>query len=159
MTKHDSKMGGIIRGSLVERRKEARFAFMPLGQRDPMKKILLVEDHVPFRQYLGDLLRSQFPQVEVEEATDGQETFRMMKSGLPDVVVMDIRLPGENGLTLTRRIKDQYPQVAVIILTNYDSVEYREAAMKYRADRYFLKDSIGTELMADLATRLSVQRA
>ncbi len=124
-----------------------------------MPKILLVEDHVPFRESLRDVLQVHFPGVAIAEAGDGPETIRQMDNPSPDVVVMDIRLPGENGLILTKRIKEQYPHVAVFILTNYDTPEYREAAQFYKADRYFLKDTLGTQLVAAIESRLSEVRA
>ncbi len=118
------------------------------------RKILLVEDHVSFRESLKDVLRTHFPGVQIVEAGDGQEAFRQMTDSIPDVVIMDIGLPGEKGLSLTRKIKDQHPQVTVIILTNYNLEEYREAALRYRADQYLLKDTPLSELMAVIASRL-----
>jgi len=53
---------------------------------------------------------------------------------------MDIGLPGENGLELTRKIKAAHPDVIIIILTSHDSPEYREAAIRYKADYFFSKD-------------------
>jgi DNA-binding NarL/FixJ family response regulator len=120
-----------------------------------MKKILLVEDSASFRESLKGVLRANFPRVQIVEAGDGQEAFRQMTDPIPDVVIMDIGLPGENGLVLTSRIKDQHPQVAVIILTNYDLAEYREAALRSRADHYLLKTTPLSELIAAIAPRLS----
>jgi DNA-binding NarL/FixJ family response regulator len=55
---------------------------------------------------------------------------------------MDIGLPGENGLELTRKIKADHPDVIIIILTSHDSPEYREAAIRYKADYFFSKGSL-----------------
>jgi DNA-binding NarL/FixJ family response regulator len=57
---------------------------------------------------------------------------------------MDIRLPGENGLQLTQKIKARFPNITVIILTGYDLPEYREASSQY-ADYFFSKDSLTTK--------------
>jgi len=54
---------------------------------------------------------------------------------------MDLRLPGENGLELTKKIKAQYPDIIVVIVTNYDVPEYRKAAFESRADHFISKDS------------------
>ncbi len=124
-----------------------------------MNKILLVEDHMPFRKSLRDVLHAHFPGAAIVEASDGEEALAQIDGHPPNVVVMDIRLPGESGLSLTKRIKDQYPQVAVIILTNYDMPEYRQAAIACKADHYFLKDKLGTELVATIASLLGGQRA
>jgi DNA-binding NarL/FixJ family response regulator len=114
-----------------------------------MKKILLVDDHEPFRKCLRGFLQTSFPDVEFAEAGSGPEAFRQIaKPAHPDVVIMDIGLPGENGLSLTRRIKERYPQICVLILTNQDLPEYRQAAARCQADGFFLKDSAGEELVA-----------
>jgi len=58
---------------------------------------------------------------------------------------MDIKLPGESGLELTKKIKDQYPNIPIIILTSYDLPEYREAASHYRANHFLSKGSATKE--------------
>jgi DNA-binding NarL/FixJ family response regulator len=58
---------------------------------------------------------------------------------------MDISLPGENGLELTRKIKADYPNVTIIILTSHDSPEYREAAIRSKADYFFSKGAISND--------------
>ena len=102
-----------------------------------MCKTLIVEDSVTFRQVLKESLYSQFPTMEIEEAPDGRDLFNKIESFHPKIVFMDIRLPGENGLELTKRIKMNYPDIIMVILTNYDLPEYREAARESMAD-YFV---------------------
>lgn len=63
--------------------------------------------------------------------------------GPPDLILMDIRLPTLSGLELTEKIKADYPDIIIVILTAYDSPEYREAAIRYKADYFFSKDEIG----------------
>ena len=60
----------------------------------------------------------------------------------PSLIFMDIGLPGLNGLQLTRKIKEDFPNIPIAMLTGYDFPEYRRTASEYGADRYFLKDSI-----------------
>ena len=55
---------------------------------------------------------------------------------------MDIQLPGENGLSLTQKIKARYPHIIIVVITTYDIPEYREAAFQYGADRFLPKDSL-----------------
>jgi DNA-binding NarL/FixJ family response regulator len=62
----------------------------------------------------------------------------------PDLIFMDIKLPGESGLELTKKIKDRYPNIIVIIVTGYDLPEYREFSCRY-ADYFFSKDSSNSE--------------
>jgi CheY-like chemotaxis protein len=110
--------------------------------REEMFKTMLVEDNSPFRQLVKDTLQGLFPSMDIIEAADGVEAFQKIDSHPPNLIFMDIRLPGENGLELTRKIKADYPGVIVIILTSYDSPEYREAANQYKADYFFSKDAI-----------------
>ncbi len=107
-----------------------------------MFRTMLVEDNLLFRESLRDSLRLQFPSMEIVEAGNGQEAFERIDSFSPNLIFMDIRLPGQNGLELTKRIKELYPNVIVIILTNYDLPEYREAAARFNADHFLSKDSM-----------------
>lgn len=80
--------------------------------------------------------------MEIVEAGDGVEAFQKIEFHPPDLIFMDVRLPGENGLELTRKIKADHPGIIVIILTSYESPEYREAAKRNKADYFFPKDAI-----------------
>jgi two-component system response regulator YesN len=102
--------------------------------------VLLVEDNLHFRAFLRRELSARFPSVAIEEAGDGKEAMEKADDFQPRLVLMDIGLPGENGLEVTRKIKEKYPDVAVIVLTSHDSPEYREAARRYGADHFFTKD-------------------
>jgi len=107
-------------------------------------KVLIVEDSTFFRQLLKETLQDRFPSIEIYEANDGEEALQKTEASLPDLIFMDIRLPGENGLELTKRIKARHPNIIVIILTAYDFPEYRELSERY-ADYFFLKGSSATE--------------
>jgi len=102
--------------------------------------VLVVEDSTLFRQWLKETLSDRFPSIEIREAVDGKEAFQEIEISLPDLIFMDIRLPGENGLELTKKVKARYPNIIVIILTGYDLPEYREFSLRY-ADYFFSKDS------------------
>jgi len=103
-------------------------------------RVLIVEDSALFRKLLREMLYDRFPSVEIYEAKDGEETLLQAEALRPHLIFMDIRLPGENGLQLTQKIKARYPKIIVIILTGYDLPEYREASSQY-ADYFFSKDS------------------
>ena len=105
-----------------------------------MCKTLVVEDNVIFRQMLKESLCSGFPTMEIEEEPDGRELFNKIDSFHPKIVFMDIRLPGENGLELTKKIKENYPDIIIVILTSYDLPEYRQAARESMADYFVPKD-------------------
>ena len=102
---------------------------------------LIVEHNSTFRQSLKDMLSERYPIMKFGEASDGAEALQIIKTHLPDLIFMDIRLPGENGLEITRKIKRDYPQGRVIILTNYDLAEYRDTAYRYGADFFVPKNS------------------
>jgi len=106
-----------------------------------MKRVLIVEDNAFFLQFFRETLRSGFPFLEISEATNGEEAMEKIKTFQPEAIFMDLRLPGENGLELTKKIKAQYPDIIVVIVTNYDIPEYRTAAYESRADHFISKDS------------------
>jgi DNA-binding NarL/FixJ family response regulator len=105
----------------------------------------VVEDSTIFRTLLKETLQSRFPTMEILEAVDGEEAMRQIATHSPDLIFMDIKLPGENGLDLTTRIKAEYSHVTIIVLTSYDTPEYREAAAKAKADYFLSKGSSSRE--------------
>jgi DNA-binding NarL/FixJ family response regulator len=106
-----------------------------------MTRTLIVEDNTTFRQSFKEILRSEFPSLDILEAADGEEAIQMVNSLDIDLIFMDIRLPGENGLSLTKTIKSRHPEIVVAILTSYDLPEYREAAQQSKADHFITKGS------------------
>ncbi|OGP86730.1 MAG: hypothetical protein A2156_04335 [Deltaproteobacteria bacterium RBG_16_48_10] len=112
-----------------------------------MCKTLIVEDNATFRQMLKEILYSRFPTMDISEESDGSELFPKMDAFQPHIVFVDIRLPGENGLELTKKMKMKYPDVTVVILTSYDLPEYREAARRSKADHFVTKDSPTQEFL------------
>ena len=110
-----------------------------------MHRVLIVEDSIIFRTLLKEALQSRFPSMEILEAADGEKAMKQITGHLPDLIFMDIKLPGENGLDLTAKIKDKYPEMVVIVLTSYDTPEYREAAVKVKANHFLPKGTSSTE--------------
>ena len=129
---------------------------MPRKDLSPiMVTALLVEDNVAFRESLRETLHSRFPAIGVAEAGDGEEALREIEACVPDLIFMDIKLPGENGLSLTKRIKTAHPDVVVVVLTSYDLPEYREAAFQYHANHFIAKTSISTKIVEVVESILS----
>jgi DNA-binding NarL/FixJ family response regulator len=110
-------------------------------------RTLIVEDNAAFRGTLKDSLQTLFPSMVIHEAAEGNEALQKVETFHPELIFMDIRLPGENGLQLTRKIKGNYPETRVIILTGYDTQEYREAAVRCGADCFIAKDSMNWEIL------------
>lgn len=112
-----------------------------------MFKTMLVEDNPSFRQLLKNHLQDQFPSMKIIEAADGIEALQKIDSHPPNLIFMDIQLPGENGLELTRKIKADHPEIIIIILTSHDLPEYREAATRNKADYFLSKGSKTSEIL------------
>lgn len=104
-------------------------------------KVLLVDDHPVVREGLRTVLRAE-PGIElVGEAASGLHALNMMEVADPQVVLLDIQLPGMSGLETLREIKRRAPHVAVVMLTMYDSEVYFAEAVRLGANGYLLKDS------------------
>ena len=120
-----------------------------------MLKVLIVEDNPIFRDALRQGLLDYFPSMVIEEAGNGDEALQTIKGGPPDLIFMDIRLPGVNGLQLTQKIKKDFPDINIAILTDYDLPEYRQAAVQYGADRFFVKNSFKWDELEALVQSIS----
>jgi DNA-binding NarL/FixJ family response regulator len=117
----------------------------PEGGQIRAHRVLVVEDSTIFRTLLKETLQSRFPSIEILEAADGEEAMKEITAHPPDLIFMDVKLPGENGLDLTAKIKAKYPGMIVIVLTSYDTPEYREAALKAKANHFLAKGSSNRE--------------
>jgi DNA-binding NarL/FixJ family response regulator len=110
-------------------------------------RTLIVDDDASFRRHVKEFLASE-PDIEViGEAADGQEALLKTRELQPDLVLMDVRMPGVNGVDATRQLKDEMPELRVIVLTIFDMQEYREAAMASGANGYVVKKSFIEELV------------
>ena len=107
-----------------------------------MLKAMIVKDDIFFREMFRDRLLTEYPATKVIEAGSGEEALKSLRSYVFDLVFIDIHLPGENGLEITRKIKDGWQDVPVIIILSYDIPEYREAAIRYGANSFIAKDSL-----------------
>jgi len=105
-------------------------------------KTLIVEDNASFREMLKEMLHTLSPSMVIYEAAEGNEALQKVDALKPELIFMDIQLPGENGIQLTKKIKTRYPDTKIIILTSYDSLEYREAAIRSGGSCFIPKDSL-----------------
>jgi len=110
-------------------------------------RILLADDHSIVREGLRALLERQQEFEVVGDAADGREAVEMAKTGHPDVVVMDVAMPGLNGIEATRRITARSPQVGVVILSMHSDESYILRSLKAGARGYLLKDSLQADLI------------
>lgn len=103
-------------------------------------RILVVDDHAIVRGGLKALLELEDDVEVVTEACSSKECFEMLTKGAYNIVLMDLKMPGIDGIEATRLIKKVYPQIKVVVLTNYDDAEYVLEAIKAGSDGYVLKD-------------------
>ena len=109
-------------------------------------KILVADDHNLVRAGLTALI-ARLPDMEiVGEAADGRQALRMVRDLTPDLVLMDIAMPGLNGLEAAERIHGIHPQTKIIILSMHANEEYVAQALKAGASGYLLKDAATAEL-------------
>ena len=111
-----------------------------------MIRVLIVDDQELFRESLKVVL-SVSPGIQVADAVSGvQGALKSAAASRPDVVLMDIRMPGIDGVEGTRLLKERYPGIKVIVLTTFDDDEYVFGALKNGASGYLLKGSSVSEL-------------
>ena len=111
-------------------------------------KVLIVDDQKILAEGIKSVLETDTGLEIVGIALDGFEALEQMKTTLPDVVLMDIRMPNMNGVVATQSIKTQYPDVKVVILTTFDDSDYILNAINNGASGYLLKD-IGSTALID----------
>ncbi len=115
-----------------------------------MVRVLVVDDHAILRDGIRSLLESQDDIEVVGEASDGFEAIDRTEKLQPDVVLMDISMPRMNGLEATRQIKERFPDIKVLILTQHDNREYILPALNAGASGYVLKRSGRREMLEAL---------
>lgn len=120
--------------------------------------VLLVEDSSAFRESMREMLALRFPGIRIDEASDGEEALQKVEDNNPDIIFMDIRLPGMNGLEVTKIIKEANSGVEVAILTSHDIPEYRDAAVRSGAGHFFTKGNTGCDEIVDFVRSTCQQR-
>lgn len=111
-------------------------------------RVLLAEDHTIVRKGLCSLLDKETGIEVVGEAEDGREAIVKAEELHPDVVVMDIAMPGLNGLEATRQLKKRFPDMKILILTMHANEEYVLKSLKAGASGYLVKKAAPTELIS-----------
>jgi len=116
----------------------------------PPLRLLLVDDHALFREGLTSLLSYQDDFTVVGEAEDAQSALAQARALAPDIVLMDIELPGEDGVSTTQQLKMEMPAVTVVMLTVHDDSQTLFEAIKAGAQGYLVKNVRSWELLERL---------
>ncbi len=117
-----------------------------------MMKILLVDDVADFRNYVRSLLEEMLGPVEIREGVNGREAIVMAEQFQPVLVLMDISMPGLNGIEATRAIHQHLPDCKIIILTVHTDSAFVDLSRQAGASGYLLKNHLDQELMTALET-------
>ena len=118
-----------------------------------MIKIIIADDHTLIRAGLKQILAQQ-ANIDVLEAKNGQEVLTMLQKIEVNVVILDISMPGRNGLEILKDIKIKYPDLPVLMLSVYPEDQYAIRALKAGASGYITKDSVSEELVYAIKTVL-----
>ena len=110
-------------------------------------RILLADDHVPFRQGLHALLRSEADLEVVGEAATGEEAIMQAANLQPDVIMMDLHMPGVNGLEATQTILSTSPHISILVLTMFEDDDSVFTALQAGARGYLLKGALKAEIL------------
>ena len=110
-------------------------------------RVLIVDDHEPFRNGLRTLLSSLAGIELIAEAVNGDEAIRLTKKYQPDIILMDIQMPGINGIEATRLIHQSSPHIGVIVLTMFEDDDSVFASMRAGARGYLLKGADQSEIL------------
>jgi len=118
--------------------------------RDPARtvRVVIADDDVEARNLIGFILSQDPGVLLVGEAVDGDSAIILVRQAEPDLVVMDVMMPGIGGLEATRRIKREWPDTRVLVLTNLTDDETRRSAFVNGADSFLTKRDIATRLLA-----------
>lgn len=115
-------------------------------------RIVIADDHSLIRQGLKSLIRADSTLLVVGEASNGLDLLERLREQLPDMVIVDITMPRLNGIEVVDKIKNLYPQVALLVLTMHSGNHYFYQAMAAGADGYLIKDDSDKELLTAIGT-------
>lgn len=110
-------------------------------------RILIVEDHTLLRQGLQAMLAAESGLVVVGEAEEGRKAIQMAHNLCPDLILMDLSMPGMNGTEVIAEIKHRHPEIRILVLTVHNAEEYIREALRAGADGYMLKHATREELI------------
>lgn len=120
-----------------------------------MAKLLIVDDEQIEREGLEAILSRAYPELAIEQAKNGSEAVRLAEEFLPDLILMDIKMPGMGGLEAIEIISGKYPSMKFVMVTAFDTFDYARQAIKLGVKDYLLKPSKASEIVATVGKVLA----
>ena len=111
-------------------------------------KIHITDDHAVFRHGLKAFIEKESDLLVVSESADGAGTLEQVEATKPDVLLLDINIPGMPASTLAHQLVEKYPKLAILVLTIHDEEHYLREFLRLGAKGFMVKTSTGTELIA-----------
>lgn len=119
---------------------------------------LVVDDHDAVRRALCERIKASFDRFQLREACTVDEALKILDAEKVDIVFMDIRLPGMDGIAGTRVVLERSPHTAVVVISIFDDVTHRSAASRAGAKAYVCKRAIGRELIPAIENLINCQQ-
>lgn len=114
---------------------------------NPVRDVLLVDDHPVVRQGIARILAAEIPDLRLSESVDGASAFEQLRATPYHLIVLDLTLPGDSGLSLLRKIRREFPAVPVLIVSMHPVDQFAQRTLQAGAVGYVAKDSDPQELV------------
>ena len=123
-----------------------------------VRRVLLVDDHPVVRQGIARILAAEIPDLALAEAVDGASALDELRERPPHLILLDLSMPGENGLSLLRKIRREFPSIPVMIVSMHPADQFAQRALQAGAVGYVAKDSDPQELVDAVRAALAGRR-
>ena len=120
-----------------------------------MARVLLVDDHPVVRQGLARVLTAEIPDIEIEDAVDGRTAVERLRASRFDLVLLDLQMPGDSGLTLLRKLRREFAAIPILVVSMHPVDQFAPRALQAGAVGYVAKDSDPAELVAAVRSALA----
>lgn len=120
-----------------------------------MRKVLLVDDHPVVRQGIGRILAINIPDLEITEAVDGPDAVERLRASPFDLMLLDLSLPGDSGLSLLRRLRRDFGAVPILVVSMHPADQFAQRALHAGAVGYVAKDNDPEEIVRAVSTALA----
>ncbi|MED4163152.1 response regulator transcription factor [Halalkalibacterium halodurans] len=117
-----------------------------------MVKVMIVDDHTVLRDGLKSIFEMEHDITVIGEAESGEAALTLVPELKPDVIIMDINLPDQNGVAITRQLKNDFKEIKILMLTMHSHEEYFMSAIREGADGYLLKDAPSDQVVEAIRT-------